>query len=142
MGQRRTFRRYASFSDLASLPDYHNSQASQTLNSHQASYHIRVTTQRVLPNCCSVIALNAGDRADCATMARQTITMLEQALAESKADYIVGATTSCVVTLTQDYLRLFEDLQQQGWLWRAQALAEKVMDFASFSTPSPKRQRT
>ena len=83
-------------------------------------------------SCCGLIALNSGDRADCTTMARQTITMLEQALAESHADYIVGATTSCVVTLTQDYLRLFEDLQQQGWLRRARALAEKVMDFASF----------
>src|SRR5436309_12388387 len=83
-------------------------------------------------NCCGLIALNSGDRADCARMARQTIVMLEQALAESKADYIVGATTSCVVTLTQDYIRLFEDLQQQGWKRRAQALAEKVMDFASF----------
>ena len=30
-------------SDLASLPSYHSSQASQTLNSHQASYHIRDT---------------------------------------------------------------------------------------------------
>ena len=83
-------------------------------------------------SCCGLIALNSGDRADCTTMARQTIIMLEQALAESQADYIVGATTSCVVTLTQDYLRLFEDLQQQGWLRRARALAEKVMDFASF----------
>ncbi len=83
-------------------------------------------------HCCGLIALNSGDRADCATMARQTITMLEQALEESKADYIVGATTSCVVTLTQDYSRLFEDLQQQGWLQRARALSEKVMDFASF----------
>jgi iron-sulfur cluster protein len=83
-------------------------------------------------NCCGLIALNSGDRADCVKMARQTIVMLEKALAESNADYIVGATTSCVVTLTQDYIRLFEDLQQQGWLRRAQALAEKVMDFASF----------
>jgi len=83
-------------------------------------------------NCCGLIALNSGDRANCARMARQTIVMLEQALAESKADYIVGATTSCIVTLTQDYARLFEDLQQQGWKRRAQALAEKVMDFAGF----------
>src|SRR5439155_13019686 len=71
-------------------------------------------------------------RVDCARMARQTITMLEQALEESKADYIVGATTSCVVTLTQDYVRLFDELQQQGWLRRARALSVKVMDFASF----------
>jgi Fe-S oxidoreductase len=83
-------------------------------------------------SCCGLIALNSGDRADCVKMARQTITALERALEESKADYIVGATTSCVVTLTQDYIRLFEDLKQQGWLQRARALAEKVMDFASF----------
>ncbi len=83
-------------------------------------------------SCCGLIALNSGDRADCTTMACQTITVLEQALKESKADYIVGATTSCVVTLTQDYIRLFEDLQQQEWLRRARALAAKVMDFASF----------
>jgi L-lactate dehydrogenase complex protein LldF len=92
---------------------------------------VQVTFPRQ-PSCCGLIALNSGDRADGATMARQTITMLEQALAESKADYIVGATTSCVATLTQDYSRLFEDLQQQGWLGRARALSEKVMDFASF----------
>src|SRR5437764_3405038 len=83
-------------------------------------------------NCCGLIALNSGDRADCVKMARQTITVLEQALEQSKADYIVGATTSCVVTLSQDYIRLFEDLQQQEWLQRARALAAKVMDFASF----------
>ena len=83
-------------------------------------------------NCCGLISLNSGDRAHCASMARQTIVMLEQALEESNADYIVGATTSCVVTLTQDYIRLFEDLQQKGWKMRAQALAEKVIDFASF----------
>ncbi len=83
-------------------------------------------------SCCGLIALNSGDRADCATMARQTITALERALQASKADYIVGATTSCVVTLTQDYVRLFEDLKQEGWQQRAQALAEKVMDFANF----------
>lgn len=83
-------------------------------------------------NCCGLIAFNSGDRADCARMARQTIAALEDALAQSKADYIVGATTSCVVTLTQDYMRLFEDLHQQGWLERARALAGKVMDFAGF----------
>src|SRR5260370_38863082 len=72
-------------------------------------------------SCCGLIALNSGDRADCTAMARQTITVLEQALKESTADYIIGATTSCVVTLTEDYLKLFEDLQQQEWLRRARS---------------------
>ncbi len=83
-------------------------------------------------NCCGLPALNSGDRPDGAAMARQTITMLEQALKESKADYILSASTSCVVTIVQDYMKLFEDLQQSGWLQRAQALSEKMMDFTSF----------
>lgn len=83
-------------------------------------------------NCCGLIALNSGDWTDAAIMARQTITALEQALAESEAGYILSASTSCVVSLTQDYMRLFEDLQQPAWLERAQALSEKVMDFTSF----------
>ena len=83
-------------------------------------------------NCCGLPALNSGDRPDGAAMARQTITMLEQALQETRADYILSASTSCVVTIVHDYMKLFEDLQQLGWLRRAQALAEKVMDFTSF----------
>ena len=83
-------------------------------------------------NCCGLIALNSGDWADGATMARQTITTLEQALEKSKADYILSASASCVVSIVQDYMKLFEDLQQPGWLRRARALAEKVMDFTSF----------
>jgi len=83
-------------------------------------------------NCCGLIALNSGDWADGATMARQTITTLEQALEKSKADYILSASASCVVSIVQDYMKLFEDLQQQGWLRRARVLAEKVMDFTSF----------
>jgi L-lactate dehydrogenase complex protein LldF len=83
-------------------------------------------------NCCGLPALNSGDRPDGAAMARQTITMLEQALQETRADYILSASTSCVVTIVQDYMKLFEDLQQLGWLQRAQALAEQVVDFTSF----------
>ena len=83
-------------------------------------------------NCCGLPALNSGDRRDGVAMAKQTIIALEQALSESKADYILSASTSCVVTMVQDYLRLFEDLDYQGWLHRAKALAEKMIDFTSF----------
>ena len=83
-------------------------------------------------NCCGLPALNSGDRRDGISMARQTIVMLERALKEHGADYIVCASTSCVVTIVQDYVRLFEDKQQPGWLRRTEALAEKVMDFTSF----------
>ncbi len=82
--------------------------------------------------CCGLIALNSGDRRDGLTMAKQTVTMLEQALKENRADYILSASTSCVATIVQDYLRLFEDVHEEGWLKRTQALAEKVVDFTSF----------
>jgi len=95
------------------------------------SVGVRVTFPR-RQNCCGLPALNSGDRRDGAAMAHQTIVTLERALQESKADYILCASTSCVVTIIQDYIKLFEDLQQRGWLSRTQALAEKVMDFTSF----------
>src|SRR5260370_23328182 len=47
-------------------------------------------------NCCGLIDLNSGDRANFVRMARQTVVMVEQALEESKADYIHGATKHCV----------------------------------------------
>ncbi len=83
-------------------------------------------------NCCGLPALNSGDHRDGVAMARQTIVALERALAQSKADYILSASTSCVVTIIQDYVRLFEDLHYAGWLRRARALAEKVIDFTHF----------
>jgi L-lactate dehydrogenase complex protein LldF len=83
-------------------------------------------------NCCGLPALNSGDRRDGVAMARQTVAALERALEESKANYILSASTSCVVTIVQDYIRLFEDLNYRRWLKRARALAEKVIDFANF----------
>ncbi len=83
-------------------------------------------------NCCGLIAMNSGDRRDGITMEKQTIVALERALIENKADYIISASTSCTVTIVQDYIRLFEDLHYEGWLRRARLLAEKTIDFASF----------
>ncbi|GAC1518869.1 MAG: hypothetical protein NVS3B14_21200 [Ktedonobacteraceae bacterium] len=65
-------------------------------------------------------------------MARQTIIMLEQALKDNHAGYILSASTSCVATIVQDYTRLFEDLGEQGWLQRTRELSGKVVDFTSF----------
>lgn len=100
-------------------------------------------------NCCGLPALNSGDRRDGVAMAKQTIVALERALSASNADYILSASTSCVVTIVQDYLRLFEDLNEQRWLQRTRALAEKVIDFTSFmarvvlpgAVPLPIRQQ-
>lgn len=83
-------------------------------------------------NCCGLPALNSGDRRDGVAMAKQTIATLEAALRQNNADYILSASTSCVVTIVQDYIRLFEDLKLEGWLRRTRALAEKVIDFTSF----------
>ncbi|WP_376795912.1 LUD domain-containing protein [Thermogemmatispora sp.] len=83
-------------------------------------------------HCCGLPALNSGDRLHGLAMAKQTVRALERALDESGADYIVCASTSCVVTLIQDYQRLFEDLQLQSWLNRTRALAGRIMDFTSF----------
>ncbi len=83
-------------------------------------------------NCCGLPSLNSGDRRGGLAMAKQTIVALENALEENSADYILSASTSCVVTVVQDYIRLFEDLHYEGWLRRARALAEKTIDFTSF----------
>jgi Fe-S oxidoreductase len=83
-------------------------------------------------NCCGLPALNSGDRRSGLAMAKQTIVALEQALKESHADYILSASTSCVVTVVQDYIRLFEDSGDQSWLQRVRILSEKVLDFVSF----------
>jgi L-lactate dehydrogenase complex protein LldF len=95
------------------------------------AYGIRVTYPQE-QNCCGLIGLNSGDRRDATAMAHQTIAMLERTLRESNADYIVSATTSCVAAITQDYLKLFDDLQQYDWLRRTQALSDKVVDFTHF----------
>ncbi len=95
------------------------------------SVGVRVTYPQS-QNCCGLIALNSGDRRDGVTMAKQTIVTLERAVLANKADYIISASTSCVVTLVQDYIRLFEDLHSEGWLRRARALAEMTLDFTSF----------
>jgi L-lactate dehydrogenase complex protein LldF len=94
-------------------------------------YGVRITFPRA-QNCCGLPALNSGDREHGASMAHQTIATLERALHESNADYIISASTSCVATILQDYVKLFEDLQQHDWLRRTHALAAKVMDFTRF----------
>lgn len=95
------------------------------------AFGVRVTYPQQ-QNCCGLPALNSGDRYNGAKMARQTVVMLEKALRSSQADYILSASTSCIATILQDYLRLFEDLNQQGWLQRARTLSEKIVDFTSF----------
>jgi L-lactate dehydrogenase complex protein LldF len=77
-------------------------------------------------SCCGLPAVNAGDGRDAARMARQTIEALEGVA----ADWIVSGSASCVVTLLQDYPRLFH--AEPEWRARAGRLAERLVDFTHF----------
>ncbi len=77
-------------------------------------------------NCCGLIALNAGDRPDGQTLARQTIELLERV----DADYILSASASCAIAITQDYAHLFAD--EPEWAARAEAVARRTIDFTTF----------
>jgi Fe-S oxidoreductase len=77
-------------------------------------------------SCCGLPAVNAGDGPDARRMARQTI----EALEAIEADWILSGSASCVVTLGQDYPRLFQD--EPEWRARARRLAERTIDFTHF----------
>jgi Fe-S oxidoreductase len=77
-------------------------------------------------SCCGLPAVNSGDGDHARQMARQTI----EALEEVEADWILSGSASCVVTLLQDYPRLFH--ADPEWRARAQRLAERVVDFTHF----------
>ena len=77
-------------------------------------------------HCCGLPALNSGDVRHGKWMAWQTIRALESC----NVDFIVSGSASCVATLSQDYLHLFRD--EPAWLARADAIAQRVIDFTSF----------
>ncbi len=81
-------------------------------------------------NCCGLPASNMGDDPTARKMARHTIETMERALSRTPADYIVSGSASCVAMMTQDYLHIFRN--DLSWQARAQALANKTMDFTSF----------
>lgn len=65
--------------------------------------------------CCGLPHLNAGDRDNARAMAKETIAGLERASGE----VFVVPSSSCAITVAQDYARLLDDDPQ----WRARALA-------------------
>ncbi|HKG25263.1 MAG TPA: LUD domain-containing protein [Thermomicrobiales bacterium] len=81
-------------------------------------------------HCCGLPANNSGDDRHAKAMARQTIQVLEKALGQVNADYIVSGSASCVATLTQDYSHLFRN--EPAWKRRGEAIGARVMDFTSF----------
>lgn len=77
-------------------------------------------------SCCGLPAINAGDGDAARAMMKQTI----QALENVQADYILSGSTSCVVSMLQDFPRLLAD--DPDWHARADRLASRVIDFVHF----------
>ena len=77
-------------------------------------------------SCCGLPALNAGDPESARRMARQTIESLESV----DADFILSASTSCAVTIMNDYIHLLRD--EPEWMDRARLLSARIIDFTGF----------
>ena len=78
--------------------------------------------------CCGLPHLNAGDRENARTMAKEAIAALERA----PGDVFVVPSSSCAITVTQDYARLLDN--DPGWHARAVALASRVTTFTPWVT--------
>ncbi|MDO8690131.1 MAG: (Fe-S)-binding protein, partial [Dehalococcoidia bacterium] len=77
--------------------------------------------------CCGGPAIFSGDREAGLEMARRNLSSLEKV----DADKIVTACPSCCLVLKREYPRLFAG--EPGWRDRAEALASRVVDFASYA---------
>ncbi|OLD10992.1 MAG: hypothetical protein AUJ06_01190 [Chloroflexi bacterium 13_1_40CM_3_70_6] len=73
--------------------------------------------------CCGLPHLNSGDRATAVTMAKAAIEAFEAVT----ADRIVSPSSSCAITIAQDYARVLAD--DPAWAERARRLAERVTAF-------------
>jgi iron-sulfur cluster protein len=74
-------------------------------------------------HCCGLPALDGGDEAAARSMARQTITALEQV----EADYVVSGASSCVAAILHDYPHLLR--AEPAWAERAGRLAARTVTF-------------
>jgi Fe-S oxidoreductase len=95
--------------------------AARVLQSMGAEVHV-VEGRR----CCGLPQLNSGDRATAITMAKAAIESLERV----SADRIVIPSSSCSITVAQDYARILSD--DPVWAERARKLAERVTAFTPF----------
>ncbi len=76
-------------------------------------------------DCCGLPHLNSGDRRHAVEMARRAIERLETV----DADWIVAPSSSCAITIAQDYRRILDG----EWRERAQRLAARVVPFTTFA---------
>ena len=95
--------------------------AARVLQSMGAEVHV-VEGRR----CCGLPQLNSGDRTTAIAMAKAAIEALERV----SADRIVIPSSSCAITIAQDYARILSD--DPAWAERAQKLAERVTAFTPF----------
>ena len=73
--------------------------------------------------CCGLPHLNSGDRRHAREMAMDAIAALEKV----PADRIVAPSSSCAITMSDDYLRLFAE--EPEWRERAGRLGERITPF-------------
>jgi len=77
-------------------------------------------------HCCGLPMLDSGDWDTARRLARRTIATLESC----RADQVVSTANSCVAAMVHEYPQLFAG--DPAWRRRAEALAERTVDFASF----------
>ncbi len=77
--------------------------------------------------CCGLPHLNSGDRTRARAMAKDAIAALEKV----QADRIVAPSSSCAITMTDDYVRLFAD--DPAWRERAERLGERIKPFTTIA---------
>ncbi len=77
--------------------------------------------------CCGLPQLNSGDRLTAAAMAKEGIAALERV----KADVLVTPSSSCAITMAQDYARVLA--REPEWAERAGRFGERIVPFTRFA---------
>jgi iron-sulfur cluster protein len=96
--------------------------AARTLQALGADVHV-VEGRR----CCGLPHMNSGDRQNARTMAKEMIAALERV----QADKLVAPSSSCAITMAQDYERILAD--EPEWAERARRLGERIVSFTRFA---------
>src|SRR5438093_4781414 len=86
--------------------------------------------------CCGLPQLNIGDRATAVAMAKETIAAFERV----RADRIVIPSSSCAITIAQDYAPLLAG--DADWRERALGLAERITPFTRFAAELARERAT
>ncbi len=77
--------------------------------------------------CCGLPQLNSGDRATAVAMAKETIAALERV----RADVLVAPSSSCAITMAQDYAHILA--AEPEWAARAGRLGARIAPFTRFA---------